>query len=240
MFEMKTKKQKMVIISLLIVSVLLLSVGFAAFSSSLVIKSSAQVTADANDFKVLFSSKSDLIDTSDIKPNLVSGTAVAQNAKIANGDIPTISNIDVLFKNPGDSVQYIVYMRNEGKYHAYLRSVTMTDVTGSNLKKVCTPGEGADAELVRRACEGISLQVMWYKTQPATQDTTLYSYYLSEMENGVIANNGEIIGYLPRSSSLSFSISINYASDAARADGSFSVAFGDIVFGVETGVYATN
>ena len=102
------------------------------------------------------------------------------------------------------------YAHNAGKYAAYLNSVTYSNVSGETSTKVCTAGSGTDEAMVALACNGISVSVnVGNEPYPGSK---------SDIENHLLAIDAyeEVV------------VTIEYASDATRADGDFEVSFGDI------------
>ena len=82
----KDRRARFVAIAALLVGVIGLSLGFAAFSNTLTIKSSAEVNVDSSKFNVDFSSSSSTVATDPITPTLnktVTGFT-ATNATIDN------------------------------------------------------------------------------------------------------------------------------------------------------------
>ena len=208
-------KDKKIIIVALIMAVISLSVGFAAFSSTLTISSSATVTPNSSDFKVIFSSSETSAATTAITPS-VSG-ATASNATVTG---TKLSNISVAFTEPGQRADYAFYVRNDGQYDAYLNNVNIGSIT-------CTPGTGATKALVDSACEGIKISVTYgvggtgmstsgQIVDKSTSQTNLTDYKLI---------SGEYVYAIFR---------IMYNSGSARADGPFTVTIGDTTFDFST------
>lgn len=207
----KDRSTKVIAIVALCIAIVGLSVGFASFSSLLTISSSAQVSPNAEDFDVNFST----VDTAETpgnvngQPSDVSLTT-PEIATIDNTGDPKITGLKAYFTEPGQSVTYSFFAHNAGKYTAYLKSVSYENVTDSTLTKVCTAAEGTSAEMVNSACSAINVSVK----------------IGSELVNGStpsITKHSLAIGaYEP------IEVKIEYASDGTRTDGDFSVAFGDI------------
>lgn len=206
----RDRSAKIIAIVALCVAVVGLSIGFATFSNNLTIKSNAKVTPNASDFDVNFSTSN----TSELD-GTVSGigtnSATAEDATIDNSDSPTITGLKANFTEPGQKVTYSFYAHNAGKYVAYLNNVTYANVSGKTATKVCTAGVGTDATMVDAACNGISISVK------VGSDT-----YTGSMDS--ISNH-----LLNLDSYEEVVVTIEYASDASRADGDFEVAFGDII-----------
>ena len=136
------RKKQIMTLTIFLVSVLVISVGFAAFSSTLKIKTKATVTPNSSDFKVMFSSSENTLETN---PGKASPEGMGGDATIDNTLTPTISGLSASFTSPGDTVTYTFYVRNEGQYEAFLNSISFR---GKN----CTPGEGADVTMLDNAC----------------------------------------------------------------------------------------
>ncbi|MDD6879316.1 MAG: hypothetical protein PUD59_03685 [bacterium] len=200
---------RIIAIVALFVAIIGLSIGFAAFSNNLTIKSNATVTPNESDFDVNFSSSN----TSELD-GAVSGigtnSATAEDATIDNSDAPTITGLKANFTEPGQKVTYSFFAHNAGKYVAYLNNVIYSNVNGETSTKVCTPGVDTDATMVEAACNGISVSV---KVGNET-----YTGSVDSIENHSL----ELDGY------EDVVVTIEYASSASRADGDFEVAFGDI------------
>ena len=206
---MKSERRKQVItLSILAVAVLTLSIGFAAFSSVLNIKSEATVNPDASTFGVVFSSSSSALETNAVAAN---PSNLGESATIVNDGNPTISGLNAKFTSPGQSVTYTFYARNVGEYKAYLNAIMFKNATGGSSNKVCTAGTNTTDSLVQSACNGISISVKVGADTAVTSNT-------SGIANHTLASG----------SSEAVVVTISYASNSAQADGPFTVSFGDI------------
>ena len=209
----KNRSSKIVAILALVVGVAGLSLGFAAFSNTLTIKSSAEVKPDSNKFNVDFSSASTAVETSPVAPALnktVEGFT-ATNGTIDNSTDPVISNLKATFTEPGQTATYSFYAYNAGEYDAFLKSITFENVSEESSSKVCTPATGTTANLVAAACEGISVSVK-------VGDEAATTGSVASITNHSLA----------KATAEPVVVTISYAQDAAIADGDFTVAFGDI------------
>ena len=206
----RERSTKIIAIVALCVAIVGLSIGFATFSNNLTINSNAKVTPNSSDFDVNFST-SNTSELDGIVNGVGTNSATAENATIDNSDSPTITGLKANFTEPGQKVTYSFYAHNAGKYVAYLNAVTYANVDGKTATKECTAGVGTDATKVEAACNGISVSVK------VGSDT-----YTGSMES--ITNHSlDLDGY------EEVVVTIEYASDAARADGDFEVAFGNII-----------
>ena len=210
----KNRGARVIAIIALIVAVTGLTIGFAAFSNSLNISSSANVKPNPDTFKVLFSSSGTALETSKITSTSTDSSVTVGEATIENsGTTPTISGLTAGFTEPGKSVTYEFFVHNAGEYEAYLKSINYANVSGKNNPKVCTAvdSENTTASLVSKACEDISLTVK-------VGDTTV---------TGTETNMNQL---LVRKKFTPVTVTINYADNGNRADGDFNVEFGDISF----------
>ena len=146
-------------IAIILVAVIALSIGFAAYSARLTISSQAQVNPDAADFSVKFSKTEGVLDESNVvATNIVGEGVVAEEAEIDNTDVPTITNLNATFTSPNQSVTYEFYVLNESSYDAYLRDVNFSaSVNGVDFIS-CEAGAGATDSLVQAACDGINFE----------------------------------------------------------------------------------
>ena len=203
------RRNTTLILIMTIVSVLGLSIAFAAFSSSLTVKSNATITPDSGNFKVVFSSSSTSLSTTNVSVTKT-GNATAGTPTIDNTPNPTIKNLSASFTSPGEKVEYTFYARNEGSYDAYLSSVVFNNINGKSTFKECVAGAGTDASLVSAACNGIKVTTTVLST--SYTDTTL------NITNHVLKkNNSEVV-----------KVTIEYTSGSSVADGPFTINFGKI------------
>ena len=203
------RRNTTLILIITIVSVLGLSIAFAAFSSSLTVKSNATITPDSGNFKVVFSSSSTSLSTTNVSVSKT-GNATAGTPTIDNSGNPTIKNLSASFTAPGEKVEYTFYARNEGSYDAYLSSVVFDNIKNKSVFKECVAGDGATSSLVSAACSGIKVTATVLST--SYTDTTL------NITNHVLKkNNSELV-----------KVTIEYASGSAVADGPFTINFGNI------------
>lgn len=203
------RKKQLTIILALIVAIASLSVGFAAFSATLNISSSASVTPNSDNFSVVFSSSQYAITTNNTSGTVVNG--IGTNG--AMGGITSLyqnsaSGLIAEFTEPGQSLDITIYAHNTGEYDAYLRGVNITNVAGTSYKK-CTAATNTTDALVQSACNGISISI--------NIGGINYAY------GATITNH-----ILEKGSVEPIIITVAYNSTAARADGNFDISFGDI------------
>ncbi len=206
----KRRTGQAIAIMALVVGVVGVSIGFSAFSNALKIQSNATVTPDKDTLNVDFSSSDQSVDASEIVPT-VTGSIQATNAIINNTNDPTISNLSATFTEPGQSATYSFYAYNAGELTAYLKSIIYGNATGETTNKVCKAKEGTTDALVQKACEGISLKV-----KVGTEADTTSGI-------GSIASHS-----LKKATGEAVTVTLEYAAGAERADGDFTVSFGDV------------
>ena len=203
------RKNTTLILIITLVSVLGLSIGFAAFSSSLTVKNNATITPDSGNFKVVFSSKSDSLSTTGVSVTKT-GNAQAETPTIDNSGNPTIKNLSASFTAPGEKIEYTFYARNAGSYDAYLSSVVFNNINDKSVFKECVASSGTTASMVEEACKGIKVTTTVLST--AYTDTTL-----------------NITGHkLNKNASELVKVTIEYTSGSSVADGPFTINFGSI------------
>ena len=197
---MESKNSKVIAIVALIVAVVGLGIGFAAFSSTLTISSSATVTPNADTFKVVFDTVSGITCTP-------TGATVTSSGTVAE---TTVSGIKIGFTEPGQSAICTVSATNSGEYLAYLNSITL-----GTLSCAKSTGSQADDTLVAEACKGISVTVTAGTTSVTSTSTTSGT-------NTAIASHT-----LAKGASENVTIKIEYAAGSARADGQFDITVPD-------------
>ena len=222
------RRNQGVTIAALIIAIVGLSIGFAAFSNTLTIRSSATVNPDSSSLRVVFS----LDDDSEV-PGGTGGVTPNSNTY---GDPGTIDNtnqgnskiegLHAKFTAPGQSVKYNtnLYVYNAGSLQAQLTGVTFNNAQGINTYKKCTAvtenkqtTEIATDALVQAACSDITISVK-VGTKTATPSDTSLNY--------------QILGV---GESLPAEITITYGGNV-YVDGDFEVSFGDVVINATSAV----
>lgn len=207
----KNRSAQVIAIVALVVGVVGLSIGFAAFSSVLNIQTSANVKPDSSTMNVDFSSAEDKVSIAEIIPTATPSSLVTTNAVIDNSGDPTISNLSATFTEPGQTIVYKFYAYNAGELNAYLKSIVFGNVAGQNTTKVCTALEGTTDALVQKACEKISVKVkVGNEIETSTGKASITGHTLNK-------GTGEMV-----------TVTLEYEAGAERADGDFNISFGDI------------
>ncbi len=102
----------------IVISITALTIGFAAFSSTLTIEGTA--TVEASSWDVHFENLAQVA---------LTGDAEEITAPTINTNDAVISDYDVVLKTPGDSVTYTFDVVNDGSYDAILSTFTMPTPT---------------------------------------------------------------------------------------------------------------
>ncbi len=119
------REMKILVVAALIISIVAIGIGFAAFSETLQINGTAAVQKSS--WKVKFS-------------ELGNATLIGTATEVTKPTLSdtTIGTYNVTFKTPGDSVKYNITVANTGSYDAKLTTATIPTPT-------CT-GTGATAD----------------------------------------------------------------------------------------------
>lgn len=207
----KNRRIQITAIVALVIGIVGLSIGFAAFSNVLNIQTSANVKPDSSTLNVDFSTAEDKMEIAEIIPTATPSSLVTTNGVIDNSGDPTISKLSATFTEPGQSVVYKFYAYNAGELNAYLKSIVFSNVTDQNTTKVCTAGQGTTDALVQKACDKISVKIkVGNELETTTGKASITGHALSK-------GNGELV-----------TVTLEYEAGADRADGDFTVAFGNI------------
>jgi len=222
----RERGSKVIAIVALCVGIVGLSLGFAAFSSNLVINSSANVTPNAGEFSVVFT------DATTGQVSAVEGVAttgviastptVDTQANAQGATTSTIGDLSATFNAPGQSVTWTFSTENVGKFLAYLNSVAYVNPDSASTFKVCTPGVNTTAEYVNATQEG---------AKGACDDIEL-TFAIDDTEyNATDANISSKTLPVGEKHTVEVTISYNKVDGQTLSDGDFSVAFGDIQIG---------
>lgn len=202
------RKTQVITIVALVIAIVTLGVGFAAFSTTLNISSSASVSPSSDNFFIgFYANKSQASNsTVTIFPSM-STDSTGSSINIIGGS-KTLSGLKARFSKPGNVVVYDVVIKNDGEYDAYLNSVNMSQ------NATCVAEDEATDSLVQSACEGIKIAFM----------LDGYDENVSGNVNIPIAV-GEY---------LNAQIIMRYREGSAYADGPFSVSFEPITLDFST------
>lgn len=199
-------KKKRIILVILLILILFMTIGYAAFSNILKITGQAKVVPDANNYKVLFASS--IRSISDYDTNNVEGISLPNNLYSTQGVLneTTFSNASVTFTEDGQSIEYKFYILNAGKYNAHITDIDIG-------KKTCTPGDNVDTTLAQAACDSIGLSVILGNEESQTTYTSS-----TAIENHV----------LPKGTWEPITVRISYPEGSPLPDGNIEVKWQNI------------
>lgn len=202
--ERSRKAQKSILIVLLLV-VVGLSIGFAAFTSNLKIKSSATVTPNPNTFKVVFSASDTESKAGDVKGDGIYG----KNATFAK-DAKELTGLKADFTAVGQEATWEVYSFNDGEFDAFLNSVTLGTIT-------CEAKDGTSTDMVANVVMKLSVAITDENGETTTYDATT-------------ANVSSHI--LSKGKAEKVVVSLEYVS--GKVDGDFTVDVSEIILGYDS------
>lgn len=155
----KERGAKIIAIDALLIAVVGLTVGYAAYSSTLTINGTANV--DPASWKVNFGYK-----TGDSLTGTIKGHATETTAPTLADT--TISGFDVTLKAPGDSVTYNFLIKNSGTLNAKLANFTMGTLT-------CAPNASSNIsqEDATKLCGELKYTLTYADGSTITTGTTL-------------------------------------------------------------------
>lgn len=217
---------KAIAIVALLVAVVGLTLGFAAFTRELNISSTANVTPE-NNLSVLFStSNSEQIAgtvSGDVTKGYVEGAAnnpSADSATIAADGSTTISGLKAKFTNPGQTVTYTFYAHNDGAFDAYLTNITFKQVSGTQELRTCNLATGTTEAYGNAACQDITIKV------EIGEGTSLVS--ANDSTTGISGHK------LAKGAFEKVVVTIDYPAGSDMSDGDFDVTFGDLTLTYST------
>ena len=156
------RKKQTIIIAILLISVVCLSIGFAARKSILIIRGKLDIDPIVKASLVRLSSSSDQYSTNPVQYNIEGEGVTATNATINNEASvgPTLSNISVTFNNKShyQTVTYSFYIRNDGSSDVYLTDVLFLD-NASSVFKSCRPKSGGSQSDADKFCSNINVSL---------------------------------------------------------------------------------
>ena len=203
-------RNKILILAILFIAVIGLSIGFAAYSSSLNIESRANVNGNPSDYKLVFANNYDInnLDYGYVLPSV--NSQYGGRGTINNTDTPVISGLTATFDDNGESVSYRVYIVNIGHYTAYIKNINFVPVNSTFNE--CSAVLGTSSSDVVTACPYVYMSV--------NLDGNIFSSNssLSNSMNYSIEPNGY----------KEMTITLTYAENGYKPNGDFKVRFGSI------------
>ena len=256
MIEMRRVHQtKIVTIIALVIAVGVMTIGFAAFSNTLTISSSAIVTPDESEFLLKMygftgETEEEAYDfekyTSETSSNMFMAEEdslifIDKTASLDNSSL-SLSLGEVELKNPGNSIEVLAKIKNDGKYDVYFDSAQLSNYFSSGE---CVPGDGTSVALVEEVCSyiyrGIAIynEQSWLETQKYRNGTTSNEDFENVTQQDCFYNttmgNGNGICKLAKGEQVMLVVGVFYISSFSddvdttpRADGPFTVTFPDL------------
>lgn len=207
----KNNSYKLIEVLSLIVAVIGLTLGFAAYSTSVKVEN-LHVKPDKDTFVVKFSSSETSTESNRPIDGVASNGARAEVARIVSDNKTALAHLKARFTAPGQKVVYTLYAHNVGDYDAFLKTITFSNALGSSNFKSCRPySADTSTSLVMAACEDISLKVEVGDSLVADGSVADISGHSLEVDD-----NEPII------------ITIEYDPNGRRSDGEFEVEFGKV------------
>lgn len=155
----KDRGAKIIVAIALVVAIVGLTIGYAAYSTTLKITGTANV--DPAKWDVHFANK-----TGDSLTATIEGKAVETTAPTLTAT--NISGFDVTLKAPGDTVTYNFLVKNTGTIDAILTSFSMGGITCAPTEKSSTTQEDAD-----KLCGELSYSLKYADGSVITTGATL-------------------------------------------------------------------
>lgn len=224
----RERRSKSLIIVALALTLMVLTVGFAAFSETLSISSSATVTPNEEDFKITIYGFNSLdaaldfemngtINDADLSTTLSypspSGTGITGTTALIDNSTHTISNISVSLTKPTDELAYFFIVKNEGKYDAYIDLSSYEENDGEYViiePGTCIAEAGTTDTLVQATCQNV-----------------LRALGVTKSDRTPIENGGTIME-IPKGEYIIVAYLIGYLESDTLADGPFNVSFDDL------------
>ena len=229
----KDRSFKLMAVVALGVAVIGLSLGFAAFSSTLTIEPSAVVMPEDN-MRIIFSNQNGAPTETTVAGVLNSAMEEAKtrlsNAGVSSSSLPNaldavidntnkkapkISNLKATFTAPGQSVTYSFYVYNEMEYKAYLKTILF-----DTSKYSCQPGDGTDVATANKVCQSIKVNVNVNDTATALV-----------IGNGSVTKdefNASSAHELSGTSAESITVTIEYPTNSPETNGDVTVRLPDV------------
>lgn len=194
--ERENNSKRIAIIALLL-ALLALAIGFAAFSKSVDIQERKEDISYAVFKGGVLSINPDKPENGKVFPTSTGGALADPATLTENG----IININVHFTKPGQSATYSFYGVNPAKVATFLNNITFGE-------KECKAGENTTEEIAKKACDSIKMTV--------SVKNDSYTESVEEIDNHIL--NAE--------SNEPIAVTIKYLKEAKTPDGYFSVDFG--------------
>ena len=134
-------RNKSALIGGLLAVIVLMAVGYAAFSTTLTIGSSANVSSTWN---VAFDTTK-TSGTTVINPTTGAGGSTAPSGTVSYGNNGQSATVTAALHQPGDKVVFTLTIKNTGTINATLGSATLSNASGCSINtsnRTCTSSNG--------------------------------------------------------------------------------------------------
>lgn len=236
----RNRQTKIIAIFALVIAIAGMSLGFAAFSATLNISSSASVNPNSSDFKIkiygypetttdnifdisAYTSESLSYGFDDNTGNILDAVASINNITLS------ITGIDTQMTQPGDDHLFFFRVSNEGQYDAYFDLSQIIERTPT----ACIAEPDTTETLVEAACEDITNSVALITEEGIEAILKYNNGEITDDEYEIIRQGNfffpESTGKykLEKNANVFLLFDIYYGGDV-RADGPFAVTFEDI------------
>ena len=225
------RKIKFLAIIALVLAITAMTLGFAAFSTTLNISSSAMVTPSEQDFKMTiygfenqadrlafinggYEFKEEYFSTSSAY-GIPSSEGITASVASINNKESKIENISAVITKKDTSVVYPILIRNEGKYNAYysIENYGKYDdiYTGQMTFGTCTADSGTSQKLVDEVCDKIG-----------------FGHLIVKKLDDIEINESEKYIKIPPNSYILFTFKIDTLEMEHMADGPFNITYPNV------------
>lgn len=235
----KSRNIKILSIVALVLAICALTLGYAAFSTTLSISSSAIVTPNEDAFSIQIIGVDDDRKFGSLTSSIggpSSSDVTTQSAVIVNGKTPSISNMYAGFTAPGQNVVYIFKIKNTGQYNVYLQSGKLKLSEGMDNVIVCSPTAGSNVSesLMNAACNDIDVTFGIVENAEDPDTRSIIKTYRN-IYNEVGTDKYSLTKFLTEpGQEMSLRISIEYKDNGNIADGAFDVNIAGFEFEFST------
>lgn len=212
------------------------TLGFAAFSNTLTISSSATVSPNESDFKIktygitfetdetsnIYDIASYTSDKKSVAGHMGNPAPLSMSNAVISDDGLHISNMSATFQE-GSTVIYFFAIKNEGKYDAYLDLKKYYQLSSGleSMSITCTARDGTSQDLVDQTCQNMIYEIAFYDSeiQGIVPESLEDAYYKLSPGDYLFLDIG--IAYSPSNNNV-------------LADGDFDVEIEDVTFEFST------
>lgn len=210
---------KIITISVLVVAVIGVSIGFAAYAENLNISDIFGTVNPEDTFTLQFSNANGQQTVGTVTHDTDATTTGASGSAVISEGGSSISSVTATFKKPGDSVVIKFFVTNTSIYTAYLKSITY-----SKEAATCTKNAAPETSV----CAGMTMNIS-VGNSTATYGNSNIDTGLTgdEPNNAIPASNGSVMSSLP------VTLTLTYGGSTA-VDTAIDVDFGSITLGYST------